>query len=85
MRRKTAESVLESARHELALMIQKVYDENENLKQKIIEKYPPDYYGIKWVAIYETKSKNNEQYLKNCRKAMIALENTISLMKEGRL
>ena len=36
----------------------------ENLKESILEKWPEDTYGIKWMNIYEERSKKLEDEIK---------------------
>lgn len=81
--RKTPETIVSSARHELAVMLEKLYAKDKTLKDDIKEKYPMDYYGVKWMSVYEEKSQELSAQIKDCRQALIGLENMLHFMKEG--
>lgn len=53
--RKTCDDIINFATVEIREQKQKLLERQEKLKDDILERYPEDMYGIKWMAIYDEK------------------------------
>lgn len=82
MRRKTCKDVIAQARKQIIDIQYKLEEENKRLKEDIINRYPEDMYGIKWISIYDTKKVDLEDKLLTAKLYRRAIESLDEFVEE---
>lgn len=82
MKSKRTNTIIRKARNDLEAHLKKLKAKRNTLHDEIRDRYPYDYYGIKGDLIYERRSKNLNEEIKQVETTLLALKNLNNDVKE---